>query len=287
MDFSSVVESTGKSIVRVEGRRSRPSSGVVWAPNRVVTVAHAIDRESDIVVGVEGAEYKATLKGRDGGTDLALLEVEGTLSVPQLDDGAGVKVGQPALLLARPGETVRATSGIISARGNKPWRTPRGGELDRYLESDAAHQPGWSGGALVAADGKVLGITSTGLLRGTSLTIPVPTVRRVVAQLEQHGKVRRSWIGLSLQPVRLPDDVRQQTGEEVGLLVVGVEKGGPAEKAGIGYGETVLHLGDDTVKTLEDFYLWMRQDRVGQTVPARVYRGGKVDTVQVTLGARP
>lgn len=287
MDFSSIVESTGKSIVRVEGRRSRPASGVVWAPNRIVTVAKAIDREGEIVVGVEGAEYKAKLKGRDPSTDLALLEIEASLPVPTFDDGANVKVGQPALLLARPGETVRATSGIISARGNKPWRSPRGGEIDRYLESDAAHQPGYSGGALVDASGKVLGITSTGHLRGTSLTLPVPTVKRVIAALEQHGQIRKSYVGLSLQPVRLPDDVQKQTGEEVGLLVVGVEKGGPGEKAGIGYGDTVLHLGDDSVKTLEDFYVWMRQDRVGQTFPAKVFKGGKLETVQVTLGARP
>ncbi|MBL8954337.1 MAG: trypsin-like peptidase domain-containing protein [Myxococcaceae bacterium] len=287
MDFSDIVEATGKSIVRVEGRRTRPSSGVVWGPNRVVTVAHAVDRDGDLVVGLDGVEHKAKLKGRDPGTDLALLEVEAVLSPATFDDGERVKVGQPALLLARPGETVRATSGIIQARGNKPWRTQRGGELDRYLETDAAHQPGWSGGALVAADGKVLGITSTGLVRGSSLTIPVPTVRRVVAQLEQHGQVRRSWVGLSLQPVRLPDDVQKQTGEDLGLLVVGVEKGGPGDKAGIAYGDTVLHLGDDTVKSLEDFYLWMRQDRVGQTFAAKVFRNGKVDTVQVTLGAKP
>ncbi len=287
MDFSKIVEDTGKSIVRVEGRRARPSSGVVWAPNRIVTVSRAVEREGEIVVGIEGAEHKARLKGRDPSTDLALLEVDAALPVPQLDDGAGVKVGQPIVLLARPGETVRATSGIISARGNKPWRSPRGGEIDRYLESDAAHQPGWSGGALVSADGKVLGITSTGHIRGTSLTIPVPTVRRVVAQLEQHGQVRRSWVGLSLQPVRLPEDVQKATGEEIGLLVVGVDKGGPGDKAGIGYGDTVLHLGDATVKTLDDLYAYLRADHVGETVPAKVYRNGKVDTVQVTLGARP
>lgn len=287
MDFSKIVEDTGKSIVRVEGRRTRPSSGVVWAPNRIVTVSRAVEREGEIVVGIEGAEHKARLKGRDPSTDLALLEIDAALPVPQLDDGAGVRVGQPIVLLARPGETVRATSGIISARGNKPWRSPRGGEVDRYLESDAAHQPGWSGGALVSADGKVLGITSTGHIRGTSLTIPVPTVRRVVAQLEQHGHVRRSWVGLSLQPVRLPDDVQKATGEDIGLLVVGVDKGGPGDKAGIAYGDTVLHLGDTTVKTLEDLYAYLRADHVGETVPAKVYRNGKVDTVQVTLGARP
>jgi S1-C subfamily serine protease len=287
MDFSSVVESTGKSIVRVEGRQGRPGSGVVWAPNRVVTVSHSLQREGELTVGVEGAEYKARIKGRDPTTDLALLEVDAALTPAPFDDGAAVKVGHEVALLARPGETVRATAGIVSARGNKPWRTPRGGEVDRYLEADAPHQPGFSGGALVASDGKVLGITSSGLLRGTSLTIPVPTVRRVVQQLESHGQVRRSYLGLSLQPVRLPDDVQKATQEEIGLLVVGLQKGGPADQAGIAYGDTVLHLGDASVKTLEDFYAYIRADHVGETVPVKLYRNGKVDTLQLTLGARP
>src|SRR5687767_11805412 len=100
MDFSSVVENTGKSIVRVEGRRSRPSSGVVWAPNRVVTVAHAIDRDGDLVVGLEGVEHQAKLKGRDPSTDLALLEVDAALTPAPFDDGDALKVGHEALLLA-------------------------------------------------------------------------------------------------------------------------------------------------------------------------------------------
>src|SRR3954465_12043924 len=100
MDFSSIVETAGKSIVRVEGRRTRPSSGVVWAPNRIVTVAHAIDREGDIVVGLEGVEHKAKLKGRDPSTDLALLEIDAALTPASFDDGDAVKVGHEVALLA-------------------------------------------------------------------------------------------------------------------------------------------------------------------------------------------
>ncbi len=279
-DFSSVVGSVGVSVVRVEGRRNRPGSGIVWAPNKIVTVARAVHREDEIVVGVEGAEHKARVKGVDQSTDLALLEIDAALTPAQFDDGEGVRVGQPVALLARPGETVRATAGIVSVHGNKPWRTQRGGELNRYLESDAPHQPGFSGGPMVSLDGKVLGITTTGLIRGTSLTIPVPTIRRVVAQLEAHGQVRRSYLGLSLQPVKLPEDVAKATNEEVGLLVAGIEKGGPGDKAGVQYGDTVLHLGDDTVRTLEDLYLYLRSDHVGQTVPVRLFRNGKVETLQ-------
>ncbi len=283
--LSSVVEHTGKSVVRVEGGRRRAVSGIVWSPKQVVTVAHGVHHEQ-VQVAIEGKELTARLKGRDESTDLALLELDEPLSPAEFDDGAALKVGQLVLRLARPGETVRATSGILSAVGKKPFRSPRGGEVDFFLEADAPHQPGFSGGPLVDLQGRVLGVTTTGLLRGNSLAIPTRTIRRVVAQLEQHGRVRRSYLGLQLQPVQLPDPVKQSTGEEIGLLVTSVEKDGPADKAGIQYGDTVLHLGDDSVKTLQDLYSYLRADHADQQVPVKVFRNGQVVTQQVTLGGR-
>ncbi len=285
--LSQVVESTGKSVVRIQGRR-RPFSGIAWSATEVVTVHHALQHvEGEVVVGVEGAEYQARIKGSDPSTDIALLEIDGALSPATFDDGAGLKVGNLVLRLGRPGQSVRATSGIIGTQGKTPWRTHRGGEVDRYLESDAAHQPGFSGGALAGLDGKVLGMTTTGLLRGTSLTLPSLTLKRVVAQLQQYGRVRQSYLGLSMQPLVLADDVKQITGEEVGLVVIAIEKGGPADLAGLTYGDIVLHLGDATVKTVEDLFAFLRGDHVGQAVPVKFFRQGKVATVQVTLGARP
>jgi serine protease DegQ len=283
--LTTIVENTGKSIVRVEGGHRHPTSGVVWSPKQIVTGAHGV-RQDEVVVAVEGKEFKARVKGRDEATDLALLELDEALPAATFDDGAGLKVGQLALRLARPGQTVRATSGIISALARKTWRTPRGGEVDFYLESDAPHQSGFSGGALVDLQGRVLGLTTTAVLRGTSLTIPTTTIRRVVAQFEQYGRVRRSYLGLQLQPVQLPDAVRHTTGEEIGLLVTSVEKDGPADKAGVQYGDTVLHLGDDTVKTLQDLYRYLRADHADQQVPLKYFRNGQVTTSQVTLGGR-
>lgn len=284
--FSSIVENTGKSVVRVEGARRRPTSGIVWSEKYVVTVAHGVEHER-VVVSADGKDVEARLIGRDDSTDIALLEVSEAFPTPRLEDGGGVKVGQVVLLLARPGETVRATSGIVSALGRKPWRAGRrGGEIDRYLEADAPHQPGFSGGPLVALDGGVLGMTTTGLVRGTSLTIPTTTLRRVVDALTAHGKVRKSYLGLSMQPVQLPDPVREATREEIGLLVVAVEDGGPAAQAGVQYGDTLLHLGDESVKTLHDLYAYLRQDRGGQKVPVKLFRNGQVQTLQVTLGAK-
>jgi S1-C subfamily serine protease len=283
--LSTVVENTGKSVVRVEGGHRRATSGVVWSPKQIVTVAHAVQQD-EVVVAAEGQQFKARVKGRDETTDLALLELDEPLPAARFDDGADLKVGQLALRLARPGETVRATSGILSALAKKTWRTPRGGEVDFYLESDAAHPSGFSGGALVDLQGRVLGLSTTGLLRGTSVAIPTTTIRRVIAQFEQHGRVRRSYLGLQLQPVQLPDSVRSTTGEEIGLLVTSVEKDGPADKAGVQYGDTVLHLGDDTVKTLQDLYRYLRADHADQQVPLKYFRNGQVTTSQVTLGGR-
>jgi len=284
--LSSTVETVGKSILRVEGSHRRPVSGIAWSSKQLITVAHGLHGDEQVMVSSGEATFKATVKGIDPSTDIALLEVDGTLTPATFSEGDGVKVGQLALLLARPGETVRATSGIVSAVGRKAWRSAAGGELDRWLEADAPHQPGFSGGALVALDGQLLGMTSTGLMKRTSLTIPTRTLKRVVGQLETHGRVRQSHLGLSMQPVQLPDAVRTITDEEIGLLVLSVQAGGPAEKAGITFGDTVLHLGDDSVKTLADVYMYLRSDRVGQTTTVKLFRQGKVEHVQVVLGAK-
>lgn len=284
--FASVVEGTGRSVVRVEGGRSRPVSGLAISPTQIVTVSHGLERD-EIVVGLEGVALKAHLRGRDDSTDLALLELEGgELPPARLDDGGQLKVGHSVLRLARPGETVRATTGIVSALGKKSYRASRGGEIDRYLETDAAHLPGFSGGPVVTSSGAVVGITSSALLRHVSLAIPTITIRRVVAELEQHGRVRRSHLGLKLQPVQLPEPVHALTQEEIGLLVIEVEKGGPAEAAGVVYGDTLLHLGDESVRTLHDLYGYLRQDHGGRTVPMKVFRHQEVVTLQVTLGAK-
>jgi S1-C subfamily serine protease len=283
--LANVVENTGKSVVRVEGGARRSVTGVVWSPKQIVTVARGVRGEEALVV-IDGQELKAKVKGRDETTDVALLELEQPLPPATFDDGAGLKVGQIVVRLGRPGETVRATSGIVSTVGKKSFKSERGGEVDFFLDTDAPHQPGFSGGPLVDLEGRVLGLMTSGVLRGEEIALPTRTLRRVVANLEKHGRVRRSYLGVVMQPVRLPTDVQQTTGEEIGLLVTDVAKDGPAEKGGIKYGDTVLHLGDDSVRTLQDLYDYLRADHVDQQVPVKLFRDGQVLTQQVTLGAK-
>ena len=153
-----------------------------------------------------------------------------------------LKVGHLALALGRPDESIMATLGIIHALG-KGWRTPAGGEVDTYLQSDVVMYPGFSGGPLVSAAGEVMGVNSSALLRGASLAIPTATVRQVVDTLLTHGRVRRGYLGVSAQVVRLPAALAQQIDQETGLLLGSVEPGSPAEKASLFMGDTIVALG--------------------------------------------
>lgn len=286
--LADAIERAGSSVVRIQSRGRGPASGVVWATDVVVTASHAIGEEPLSVVTAEGSAREVQRVARDPSTGLAVLRTSDPLGEPATwSEGAGLRVGHLVVRLGRPGRTVRATVGIVSASGSEPWTTHAGGRVDRYLESDAAHPPGFSGGPLVGLDGEVLGINSSRLVRGASVTLPTSTVRRVVEQLLAAGKVRRSYLGIRSQPVWLPAEVREQTGEEVGLWVLSVEPGGPAAEAGVLFGDTVLRLGGDEVKDLDDLHRFLREDRVGQSVPVQVLRGGQVLELTLTLGERP
>ncbi len=288
--LSERVAASSASVVRVEGGRARPASGVVWDETHVITVARAI-RGERAEIGIGKSALPAKVRGVDPSTDLALLEIEGDLASigakPIARSTGTPLVGQLAIRLARPGRTVQASLGMVSALGDEPYVSQKGGEIDRYLESDAAHRPGFSGGPLVALDGSLLGLTSTALVPGHSVQLPLVTLERVVTQLAQHGRVRESYLGLVLRPTRLPRSVIDATGEHVGLFVLDVDATGPAAQSGLRYGDTVLHLGDETVRTVDDVWRYLRADRVGRAVPVTIWRDGRTETLSLTLGARP
>jgi S1-C subfamily serine protease len=201
--MADVVESVAPSIVRVGGRRRMGASGVVWAPDGVVVTTHHVVRREHVTIGLpDGEKVSASLVGRDPTTDLAVLRVEASDLTAATWDDSNLRVGQLALALARPGRGVQATLGVISALGES-WHTGAGGEIDRYLQTDVLMYPGFSGGPLLVGQ-TFAGINSSALLRGTSVTLPATTVRRVVEDLLSHGRVKRGFLGISTQPVRLP-----------------------------------------------------------------------------------
>lgn len=284
--LASAVETAGPSIVRVEGRRRLAASGIVWsADGLIVTAHHVVEQDENIGIGLaDGRQVTASLVGRDPTTDLALLRAPVTgLTVPTWVEGESLHVGHLALALGRPGHSVMATLGIVSAL-KKDWRTPAGGQLDYYLQTDALMYPGFSGGALVSAAGKFAGLNTSAMLRDVTLTIPAGTLRRVAAALLQHGRVKRGYLGVGAQTVRLPKAVAEQAGQETGLLLGSVEAGSPAESSGLFMGDTLLSLDGQRTAHLDELLAALSGDRVGQTVPVKILRGGQVTEVSVQVG---
>ncbi|MCA9864886.1 MAG: trypsin-like peptidase domain-containing protein [Anaerolineae bacterium] len=286
--FASVVAQAGESVARVEGRRRGAASGIIWSGDGLlVTANHVVHREDNLRVGLaDGQTLEATLLGRDPSTDLALLKVTSSGLRPL--DNAGepeMSVGHLTLALGRPGRTVQATFGIISALGAQ-WRTPMGGQIDNYLQTDVVMYPGFSGGPLVGADGRLLGLNTSGLGQGVSLAIPTATIARVVESLQSHGRIRRGYLGVSTQRVRLPDELAGALGQKAGLLIISVEPGSPAAEAGMSLGDTIVTLGGKPVVRHEDLLAGLSGDVVGQKEVIQIVRGGQTQELTVKIGER-
>ena len=285
--LAGVVHTVAQSVVRVEARRRLPATGIVWSSDGALVTAHHVIEQESIKVGLpDGRTLDAILIGRDPTTDVAVLRVQATgLSLTPWHESS-LRVGALVVGLGRPFRSVQAAMGIISAHG-EAWRTPAGGQLDQYVQPDMVMYPGFSGGPLVDVAGQIIGLNTTALLRGTTLTIPVPTIRRVVDMLLAHGRVRRGYLGVHTQPVRLPTAVAEQLGQETGLLISTVEPASPAEQGGLLLGDTVVTLDGVTLRHHDDLLALLEAERIGTTVAMHILRGGQVQELRLTLGERP
>ena len=286
--MADAVEQVGTKVVRVNGRRRRSASGVVYAPNMVLTASHVLEREEDLTVEThDGHTIPARFVGRDPSTDLAVLRVEGldVEAATPAEDNA--RIGQLALAVGSRSrsEGSRASLGVVSAVGG-PLRTGRGTRLERYIQTDATHYPGFSGGPLIDARGNVLGIMTAGWARGAAFAIPAEVAWRVTKTLENQGSIERGYLGILSQPVRLPDAQRAGLTQRGGLLVVGVEDGSPAGRGGVLLGDILATLDGQPVEDTDDLLVLLAGERVGETVPVKVIRGGEPQTLQVTIGQR-
>ena len=286
--LASAVQLAGEGIVRVEGRRRLPSSGLLWAGgDLVVTAHHTIERRSDVTVGLPGGEtVGAKVLGRDSATDLTVLRLPKSFGKPlAAAEAEKVRVGHMALAVGRPGAELQATLGIISAIEGG-WRTPFGGQLDQFIQSDVVMYPGFSGGALIDAWGRLVGMNTSGVLRGVSLAVPARTIARIAQTLVEHGRVRRGYLGVGVQPARLAKP-HGASGQTTGLLVASVEESSPAEKGGLLLGDVLLTLGGKPLASMDDLLAALGGDVVGRSASLEVMRGGKTSTIQVTIGERP
>jgi len=284
--MAALVEAAGPSIVRVEARDRVPASGVVWSNDGIIVTAHHIvERDDNIKIGLaDGSTVNATLLGRDPNTDLAVLKAETSgLATATWVDAADLRVGHLMLALGRPGKTVQATLGIVSALGGA-WRTPAGGDIDHYLQTDVVMYPGFSGGPLLDASGRVAGINSSALMRGVSMTVPAATVKKAVETILAHGRMPRGYLGIGIQPVRLPDALQPQLSQETGLMLMSVEANSPAAQGGLLQGDVLVTLDGQAVRHVDELQALLSSDRAGKAIPVRIVRGGQVHDLTVTIG---
>lgn len=283
--LASAVEAAGASVVRVDGR-CVGASAVVWsADGAVVTASHAIGRGEGLTVTLaDGRAVKATVAGRDPGTDVAVLRVEATgLAAPRWSDGAGLKVGHLVLPVGRPGRSVRATLGMVSALGDG-FRSAAGAQIDRYIEVDGSLPRGFSGGPLVDTSGALLGMNTAALTRAGG-TVPYVTLKRVADDLLAHGRVGRGYLGVSVYPARVPEALRERAGTARGLVVVGLDEASPAARDGVMVGDVIVAIEGHAVEGPGDL-LAVLDGRAGAAVAVKVIRAGEVAELKVTAGAR-
>ena len=284
--LANAVERAAAATVAVHARRRFPATGVIVANGLVVTANHVVERDEEITVTLhDGTSLPAALVGRDPGSDLAVLRPSGTLPAP-LAEGAAPRVGNLVLAIGR-GLGVGASLGLVNAVDG-PQRSRRGGQIEGLIRADAALLPGFSGGPLIDAQGRVLGVNTSGLGGGAGVTIPLSTVSRVAAALAQHGKIKRGFLGVASQPVALNDaQAGTLDGQKSGLLVVGVEQNGPADKGGMIVGDIIVRLAGEQIAQPDDLQRLLTGERIGQATAITVLRGGARHDLTISIGERP
>lgn len=289
-DLARAVEQISRSVVAVNARRDLSSSGVYWREGIIVTAAHTIRRAEDTSVILSSGQLAATsFAGADPSTDLAVLKINSDeLAIPRFGDTAQLQVGHLVLSVGRGAQRgLNATLGMIGVL-NGAWRTWRGGLIDQFIGLDLTLHPGAAGGPLVDTHAGVLGINTSALSRNIALAIPVSTVNRVVDRLVEKGQMNRGYLGLGMQPVPLPEELKTalKLSANSGLLVVTVDPVGPGGNAGVLFGDVIVALGGTAVSGIRDLQAFLDPESVGKIITVSLIRGGQPVKVDVTIGER-
>ena len=305
----SVVEKVGPAVVHIgvkqkrrqgEGRRRQrqeepegSGSGVVIAPDGyVVTNSHVVHGATSIKVSLaDGMNYPAQVVGYDPPTDLALIRVPASgLASAELGDSNKLRVGQLAIAIGNPfGFQSTVTSGVISAVG-RSLRSYSGRLIENIIQTDAALNPGNSGGPLVDSQGRVIGINTAVIqfAQGICFAIPVNTMRWVVSLLMHDGKVTRGYLGINAQTVPLPVRVLRhfKLKQKAGVFVAGVAKGSPARAAGLRESDVIISLNDVPTSGVDDLHRLLTADVIGKKLELAVLRNWTLKQTKTVVPAR-
>jgi S1-C subfamily serine protease len=278
-------------LVAVHSGPRGSSSGIMWRAGLVVTADHALHHDEEIQLTLPNQRVvTATLAGRDATTDLAVLKCpEASTPVAAFGETASLAPGSLALFVGRT-----RVSGPVAALGvvslavaeRKHWG---GSVLAPYVRLDVGLQPTAVGGAVVDARGNVVGLATTRFARFGAVAVPVATVDRVTDVLLSHGHIPRGYLGVGLQPVRLPPDVFASGARrsKTATIVLDVAPAGPAHKSGILIGDLILSIEDNEIQHPGDVHSMLGPDSIGKTLSVHLARGGKIQQVQVAVAERP
>ena len=288
------VDAAGPAVVKIDLARAT-GSGVLFTPDGfLLTNSHVVDAGTrPLVTLTDGRTMRAGLVGRDVHTDLAVLRVDGTsLPFVSLGDSRSVRVGQVAIAIGNPyGFQHTVTAGVVSALG-RSLRSRSGRIIDDIVQTDAALNPGSSGGPLVTTDGEVIGINTAMIAaaQGLCFAIASRTARFVASRLMRDGRILRSFIGVVGQNTPIPRALAHAHHLAVasGVVVVSVEAGSPAENGGARPGDLILALADQPVSGVDDLHRCLTGDRIGVPSTLTVLRAGRrirLTVVPVELAA--
>ena len=278
----------GPAVVRIDGRTGG-GSGVVFTPDGfVLTNSHVVEREGGLRVTLpDGRFLSAAVVGRDRETDLAVLRIDASgLAWACFGDSRDVRVGQVAIAIGNPfGFDHTVTSGVVSALG-RSLRSRTGRLMDDIIQTDAALNPGNSGGPLVTTAGEVIGINTAMILaaQGICFAIAANTARFVASRLMRDGRIRRSYIGIAGEQTRLPRALARihNIAVAAAVLVASVEPESPAADAGLQTGDIILALADRTVTGPDDLHRVLTEERIGTPLAMTVLRAGTRRVLTIT-----
>jgi S1-C subfamily serine protease len=283
--IADLVARVAPSVVQVEGH-GHPASGLVHGNDIVVTTARAVGRdEHPRVRRHDGEVVNAEIAGWDPATRLVALRAAG-LSLPALNSAELPRVGEIAVAVARSwSNVITATAGLVSIIGG-PLPTGRRRSIEQVIRTSAPMHEGFAGGALLAADGRLLGVTTAASIRGLAVVIPSGIAWKTVAELVRRGTLKRGYLGIAAQPARVSDKQKGTAGVDRALLVVDVKPGTPADEAGLFVGDLLLSVDGQALSSPDELFDLLVGERVGKRVAAKLLRGGVVTEVAVTPAER-
>ena len=272
-------------VARIEALGRPMRSGTLWRKDVVVASEQASpDIDEAKVTLADGSTFAARLAGRDRGTNIVALKLEGSPD-PAPPAAADPHPGALALAFGADRGGVSMRLGVIHSVG-PAWHSRAGGRIDRRITLDTILTDREEGGPVLDAGGGLLGLSTLGPRRRV-LVIPSATIERVLEPLLSRGRVERGWLGVALQPVLVPEGLQAEAGQSRGLMIMGVAKDGPAAQAGVLAGDIFVAIGREGVSRPAIVAEHLGPESVGQAIELRLIRAGKVLSLGVTVAARP